>query len=86
MDVEIHTLLTSALAGGKWSASRPGRFTPWGKPTGTYWIGGQLDARADLNDVKKKKFFTLPRLELRPLGRPVRSQSLRTWRPGFLTR
>jgi hypothetical protein len=23
--------LTSALDGGEWSASRPGRFTPWGK-------------------------------------------------------
>jgi hypothetical protein len=28
VDVEIHIFLTSALAGGEWSASRPGRFTP----------------------------------------------------------
>jgi hypothetical protein len=28
MDVQIHIFLTSALAGGEWSASRPGRFTP----------------------------------------------------------
>jgi hypothetical protein len=27
-------------------------------------------------DVEKKKFLTLPGLELRPLGRPARSQSL----------
>jgi hypothetical protein len=27
--VYIHMFLTSALAGGEWSASRPGRFTPW---------------------------------------------------------
>jgi hypothetical protein len=29
-----------------------------------------------LDDVDKRKFLTLPGLELRPLGRPVRSQSL----------
>jgi hypothetical protein len=25
----IHIFLTSALVGGEWSASRPGRFTAW---------------------------------------------------------
>jgi hypothetical protein len=28
VDVQIHTFLTSALVGGEWSATRPGRFTP----------------------------------------------------------
>jgi hypothetical protein len=32
--------------------------------------------RAGLNDVEKKKFFTLPGFELRPIGRPTRIQSL----------
>jgi hypothetical protein len=33
--------------------------------------------RADLYDVEKRKFLTLPGLELRPpLGRPARSRSL----------
>jgi hypothetical protein len=32
--------------------------------------------RAGLDDVEKRKFFTLLGLELRPLGRPARSQSL----------
>jgi hypothetical protein len=32
--------------------------------------------RAGLDDVEKRKFFTLPGLELRSLGRPARSQSL----------
>jgi hypothetical protein len=32
--------------------------------------------RAGLDDVEKKKFLTLTGLELRPLGRPARSQSL----------
>jgi hypothetical protein len=43
--------LTLPLVGGEWSASRPGRFTP-----GTHWIG--------LDDVEKRKFFTLPGLKL----------------------
>jgi hypothetical protein len=34
-----------------------------------------VDLRAGLDDVKKRKFFTLPRLELRPRGRqPVASR------------
>jgi hypothetical protein len=32
--------------------------------------------RAGLDDVEKRKFLTLPGLELRPLARPARSQSL----------
>jgi hypothetical protein len=40
------------------------------------WIGGWVDLRAGLNDLEKRKFLTLPRLELRPLSRPARSQSL----------
>jgi hypothetical protein len=33
-----------------------------------------VDPRADLDDVEKRKFLTLLGLELRPLGRPARSQ------------
>jgi hypothetical protein len=32
-----------------------------------------VDLRAGLDDLQKRKFFTLPGLELRPLGRPARS-------------
>jgi hypothetical protein len=32
--------------------------------------------RACLDDVEKRKYLTLPGLELRHLGRPARSQSL----------
>jgi hypothetical protein len=40
--------------------------------------------RAGLDDVEKRKFLTLPGLELRPLVRPARSQSLYRLRyPGF---
>jgi hypothetical protein len=35
-----------------------------------------VDPTAGLDDVEKKKFFTLPGLELRPLGRSARNQSL----------
>jgi hypothetical protein len=76
VDVGIHIFLTSALAGGEWSAWRPGRFTPGEITFGTYWIGGWVDSKAGLDDMEKRKFLTLPGLELRPLGRPARSQSL----------
>jgi hypothetical protein len=32
-----------------------------------------VDLRAGLDDLEKRKFLTLPRLELRPLGRAARS-------------
>jgi hypothetical protein len=76
VDVEIHVLLTSALIGGEWSASRPGSFTPGERATGTHWIGEWVGLRAGLDDVERRKFLTLPGLELRPLGRPARSQTL----------
>jgi hypothetical protein len=69
----IHIFLTSALAGRKWSASRPGRFTAGERHPSTHWIGGWVDPRAGLEDVEKRKFLTLPGLELKPLGRPALS-------------
>jgi hypothetical protein len=35
-----------------------------------------VDPRAGLDDVEKRRFLTVPGLELRPLGRPSRSRSL----------
>jgi hypothetical protein len=40
---------------------------------GEPWLDGR---RAGLNDVEKWKYLTLQGLDLRPLGRPARSQSL----------
>jgi hypothetical protein len=74
--VKIHIFLTSVLTGGEWSASCPGCFTPEEEAPGIHWIGGWVDPRADLDNVENRKFLTLPELELRPLGRPARSQSL----------
>jgi hypothetical protein len=48
VDVYIHVFLTSAVVGGEWSASLPGRLTP-----GTHWIGGSVGPRAGLDDVEK---------------------------------
>jgi hypothetical protein len=59
--------------GGEWSTSRPCRFTPRERAPGTHWTGGWVDLRAGLDDLEKRKFLTLPGLELRPLGRPTRS-------------
>jgi hypothetical protein len=36
VDVQIHIFLTSALAGGEWSASWPRRFTPGESAPGTH--------------------------------------------------
>jgi hypothetical protein len=71
------SLLTSVLV-GELSASRPGRgrITIGEKATGTHLIRGWVGPRAGLGDVEKRKFMTLPGLELRPLGRPARSQSV----------
>jgi hypothetical protein len=44
-----------------------------------------VDPRAGLDAVEKRKFLTLPDLELRPVGRPARSQSLYRLRyPGHI--
>jgi hypothetical protein len=85
VEVWIHIFLTLALVGGEWSASHPCRFTPEERAPGTHWIGGWVGPRAGLDDVEKRKFLTLPGLELRLLGRPARSQSLyRLLYPGSL--
>jgi hypothetical protein len=73
VDVYIHLFLTSALAGGEWSASRPGRFIPGERAPGTHWIGSwEADC---LDDVEERNFLTLRGLEIRPLGRPARSDT-----------
>jgi hypothetical protein len=76
VDVETHIFLASALAGDEWSASRPGRFTSAEGAHGTHWIGGWMGSRASLDGVEKRKFLTLPGLELRPLGHLAHTQSL----------
>jgi hypothetical protein len=74
--VYSHIFFTSAVGGVELSASRPGYFTPGGRTPGTYCIGGWVGPRAGMDDVEKGKFLTLPGLEIQPLGRPARNQSL----------
>jgi hypothetical protein len=57
--------LTSALDGGKWSASRPSRFTLGEISPGTHWIGGWVGPRAVLDAVVKRKIPN-PRRESNP--------------------
>jgi hypothetical protein len=54
----------------------PTALPPGKEPPGTHWIGGWVGPRAGLDDVEKKIFLTLSGLELRPLGRRARRQSL----------
>jgi hypothetical protein len=78
IDVQSHVFLISALARGEWSASRPSRFSP-----GAHWVGGRVDPRTSLDDVENIKILPISGLELRPLCRPARSQSLYRFRyPG----
>jgi hypothetical protein len=43
-----------AVAGSEWSASRPGRFTPWERAPGTHWIRGWVGPWAGLDDVGRE--------------------------------
>jgi hypothetical protein len=52
--------------------SCPGRFTPGERAPDTHLIGGWVDLRAGLDNLEKRKFLTLPGLELRPLGHASR--------------
>jgi hypothetical protein len=62
VNVSIHIFLTSALAGGDWSVSRPGRFTPKETPPRTHWIRGWAGSRAGVDDMEERKFLILPGL------------------------
>jgi hypothetical protein len=68
--------LTSAPDGGKWSASRPGRFTPRGRAPGTHLIGGWVGPRAILDVVVKRKIPS-PRQESNPRTPIVQSLAQR---------
>jgi hypothetical protein len=51
--------LTSALDGGEWSASRPGRFTSRERAPGIHGIGGWLGPRAVLDTVVKRQILDI---------------------------
>jgi hypothetical protein len=75
VNVQIHIFLTSALAGGGWSASRSCRFTPGERDR--YLVDRRLGGpQSRSGRDEEKKILILPGLELRPLGRPARRQLL----------
>jgi hypothetical protein len=73
-----HSLI-SALDGGEWSASRPGRSTPRERAPGTYWIGGWVYLRAVLEAVVKRIPSSLRESNPRtPIVQPV-AQHYTNW-------
>jgi hypothetical protein len=47
---------------------------------GSHWIGGWVGPRSNLDDVVKRKFLTLPGLELYPsVVQPVASRYIRKY-------
>jgi hypothetical protein len=75
VEIQIYVILTSAVVGGEWSASQPGRFTPGEGTLGTHWIERLVDPRAGLDNVERRKILPLEGLELRPLGSPTRKHT-----------
>jgi hypothetical protein len=57
----LGSFLTSALDGGEWSASRPGRSLPREMIPSTYWTGGWVDVRVGLNEEATGKILCLCR-------------------------
>jgi hypothetical protein len=68
-----YSFFTSALDGGEWSASRPGRALPPGERTsGAHWTGGWVGPSADVDTKNRRKILLpLPRIEPRSPRRPV---------------
>jgi hypothetical protein len=51
VELELHALLTLAVDGDEWSASRPDHFTPRERVPGVHWIGDWVGHRAGLDAV-----------------------------------
>jgi hypothetical protein len=73
----FHSFSTSALDGGEWSASRPGRALPPGKgpPVPIVQEAGWAPEPVWTQRLEEKS-LPLPEIEPRSPGRPVRSQPL----------
>jgi hypothetical protein len=67
---------TLALIWGEWPASYSGHFNPKERGLTTQMVRIWMDPRACLDNMEKRKFWTLQGLELQPLGHPACSQSL----------
>jgi hypothetical protein len=76
VDEEIQFFLILALIRGEWSSSCTGSFIPEERVPDTHWIRGWMGPRTGMHDVGKRKFLTLPGLELRPFPFPFCSKLL----------
>jgi hypothetical protein len=65
VEVYLHAFLTSALEGGEWSASRPGRSASRDRVPGPHWIGGWVGPRT-VPDAVVKRRIPSPRQESNP--------------------
>jgi hypothetical protein len=74
-----YSLSTSAVVGGEWSASRPGRTLARGKDPPRYplyrGLGGP-QSQSQYLEVRRKILSPLPGFEARSPDRPARSQTL----------
>jgi hypothetical protein len=53
--LQLHPFLISVLDGVELSASRPGRFTPGVRVSGTRWSGGWVGPGVSVDPVAKRK-------------------------------
>jgi hypothetical protein len=79
VDVYIHIFLNSALVGGEWWASRPGRFAPRGMIP-RYPLDRRLGGpRVGVEAVEKKEILPLPGIEpgaVQPVAIPTELSGL----------
>jgi len=78
MEIQLRTLLTSALDGGEFSAAHPVRFTSREKEPRTHWIGSCVGPRAGLDAVVKRKKFPAPAPAPAPVGNAVQNETRST--------
>jgi len=59
VELYFHAFLTSALDGGKLSASSFGRFTPGERAAGSRWVGSWVGPRTALDAMVWKGIMTV---------------------------
>jgi hypothetical protein len=68
--IKAPQFLTTALVGGEWSASGPGRFAPRRRAPGTHWTRGWMGPGAGVDAVEKRQIY-FPCRESNPTIQPV---------------
>jgi hypothetical protein len=60
MEVQLHTLIATALDGGEWSASGLSHFISGERSSGAYCLGGWVGYEAGLDAVEKIEIASHP--------------------------